>query len=138
MKEWKEYYKKSISDKPSKVLEEFFKRGLGNTMQKRAIDLGCGVGNDTTYLLKKDYYVTAVDKEKDIIEIIKNRLSDTSKLEFVIDKFENIKLNKSDLVISNFSMSFCNPKYFQRFCDEIIKNININGYFVGNFFRKRR
>ena len=44
---------------------------LDNTTMKRVIDLGCGSGNDTIYLLKKNYFVTAIDKEKDVINIIK-------------------------------------------------------------------
>ena len=138
MLNWKEYYKKTELGKSSIILEKFFEMKLDNTTLKGAIDLGCGSGNDTIYLLKKNYFVTAVDKENDVIDIIKNRISDTSKLKCIIEKFENIKLeeNQADLVVSNLSIYFCNPKCFKKFCNEFTKSISPNGYFVGNFLGK--
>ena len=88
--------------------------------------------------IEKNYYVTAVDKEKNVIDIIKNRISHTSNLKFIIEKFENIKLeeNQADLVVSNLSIYFCNPKFFKKFCNQFTKAISKNGYFVGNFLGK--
>lgn len=137
MKKWNEYYKQTISESPSKILAKYFDLGLdGNTENKRAIDLGCGVGNDTVYLLKKDYKVTAIDKESSVIDLIKIRVSDTSNLDFIIDDFENIKLSKANLIVSNLSIYFCKPQYFDRFCHEITNNIIEGGYFVGSFLGK--
>lgn len=137
MEKWNEYYKQTISEFPSKILAKYFDLGLdSNNENKIAIDLGCGVGNDTVYLLKKDYKVTAVDKESSVIDLIRSRVSDTSKLDFIIDNFENIKLNKANLIVSNLSIYFCKPQYFDRFCHEITNNIIEGGYFVGNFLGK--
>lgn len=135
---WNEFYKKTELENPSIILKKFFEMKLDNNTLKRAIDLGCGSGNDTIYLLKKNYFVTAVDKEQDVIDIIKNRISDTSNVNFIIEKFESIKLekNQSDLVVSNLSIYFCNPKYFKKFCNEFTNAISPNGYFVGNFLGK--
>ena len=138
MLKWKEFYQKTELENPSIILKKFFEMKLDNTTLKRVIDLGCGSGNDTIYLLKKNYFVTAVDKEQDVIDIIKNRISDTSNLKFIIEKFENIKLeeNQADLVVSNLSIYFCNPKFFEKFCNEFTNAISKNGYFVGNFLGK--
>ena len=137
MEKWNEYYKQTISEFPSKILAKYFDLGLdSNNENKIAIDLGCGAGNDTVYLLKKDYKVTAVDKESSVIDLIRSRVSDTSKLEFIIDNFENIELNKANLIVSNLSIYFCKTQYFDRFCHEITNNIIEGGYFVGNFLGK--
>lgn len=138
MLNWNEYYKNTKLENPSIILKKFFKMKLDNPTLKRAIDLGCGSGNDTIWLLKKNYFVTAIDKEKDVIDIIKNRVPDTSNLKFIIERFENIKLeeNQTDLVVSNLSIYFCNPKFFKKFCNEFTKAISKNGYFVGNFLGK--
>ena len=90
MLNWNKYYKITELENPSIILKKFFEMKLDNITLKRAIDLGCGSGNDTIYLLKKNYFVTAVDKEKDVIDIIKNRISDTSNLKFIIEKFCSI------------------------------------------------
>ena len=71
MLKWKEFYQKTELENPSIILKKFFEMKLDNTTLKRVIDLGCGSGNDTIYLLKKNYFVTAIDKEKDVINIIK-------------------------------------------------------------------
>lgn len=137
MEKWNEYYEKTLSNTPSKILKKFFDLNLENTMQSKvAIDLGCGAGNDTIYLLNNNYIVTAVDKEKSVIDLIKNRISDTSKLDFIITPFENLKLPKTDLIVSNLSTFFCKPEYFNSFCNEITSNITKGGYFVGNFLGK--
>lgn len=137
MEKWNEHYKKTKSEYPSGILAKYFELGLdSNKVDKTAIDLGCGAGNDTIYLLKNKYKVIAVDKEKTVISFIKNRITDTSKLEFIIEDFEKVKLKKSDLITSNLSIYFCDPQYFERLCDEIINNIVSGGYFVGNFLGK--
>ncbi len=139
MLKWNEFYKRTTLERPSLIVEKFFELGLDNTcVIKKAIDLGCGSGNDTIYLLEKNYSVIAVDKERCVIDVIKNRIKDKSKLDFIIEKFENIELNKDivDLIVSNLSMYFCNPKYFKKFCNNIIEAIVHNGYFVGNFLGK--
>lgn len=134
---WKEYYTKTITECPSKILQKYFNLKLDeNKENKIAIDLGCGAGNDTVYLLKNNYKVTAVDKEETVIDVIKNRVNDTSKLNFIINGFEEIKLHKTDLIVANLSTFFCKPEYFDRFCNEITNNIIECGYFVGNFLGK--
>ena len=55
---------------------------------------------------------------------------------FIIDNFEDIKLSKANLIVSNLSIYFCKPQYFDRFCHEITNNIIEGGYFVGNFLGK--
>ena len=137
MDNWKKYYERTTSKSPSKIIMRYFQMKLeNNNTNKKAIDLGCGSGNDTIYLLKNNYFVTAVDKEESIVDIIKSRISDTSKLDFVIENFENVKLNEADLIVANFSLYFCNPKYFKKFWNEITQNITPGGYFVGNFMGK--
>lgn len=134
MIQWSEYHKKTISKSSSLILKKFFDMGLDDDINpKTAIDLGCGSGNDTVYLIKHNYSVVAVDKEKNVIEIIKNRVPENSKLDFIIDMFGGVKLSKTNLIVANFSIPFCLPKYFSRFCKEITDNINLGGYFCRKF-----
>ena len=99
------------------------------------IDLGCGAGRDTIFLLKNNWKVTAIDKE-DTKSIIEKRLTnqEIKNFKFISQSFENIELEKNDLVVSNFSIPFCNKEYFNEFWKKIVDSINRGGYFVGNFF----
>lgn len=133
-----EYYKKTMRNGPSKLLENFWNMGLNEKISdKTAIDLGCGAGNDVLYLLHNQYQVTAVDKEGKVVDIVTKRISDSSKLRFIIEDFEKVKLPKADLMLANLSVFFCKPEYFKHFMEEVKKNIKAQGYFVRKFFRKR-
>ncbi len=131
MKDVEKYYKETISAKPSKLLQKFWNMKLSEEIvPKTAIDLGCGAGNDTIFLLNQGFCVTAVDKERKVIDIIQNRLKDLSQLNFLIEDFEKVELHKTNLILANLSLFFCEPKYFHIFMKKIINNINKNGYFI--------
>ena len=100
-----------------------------------AIDLGCGAGRDTIFLIKNGWNVTAIDRE-DTKSIIESKLNteELEKFKFICQDFENIKLNKSDLIVSNFSIPFCNKNYFNEFWNKIVYSINKGRIFCCKFF----
>ena len=126
------YYENTEEALPHKNVQKFIgmKTKVGN-----AIDLGCGMGRDTIFLIKNNWNVTAIDRE-DTKDIIKKRLDqdELKRFKFSCQNFEDIKLEKNDLVISNFSIPYCNKDFFDEFWKKIVESININGYFVGNFW----
>ena len=56
----KEFYNKTKDLIPSEILKRFFNTNETKTI-KTAMDLGCGAGKDTKYLLEKGLNVIAVD-----------------------------------------------------------------------------
>jgi SAM-dependent methyltransferase len=101
----------------------------------KAIDIGCGAGRDTKYLLKHGWSVIAIDKA-DLYDRISKYLTKEAmeRFQFSKQEFENLKLENADLIVANFSLSFCKKDKFYEMWDKIVENINENGYFVGNFF----
>lgn len=134
MKKIEEYYKNTRNTLPHKNVLEFIdsEKNIG-----KAIDIGCGAGRDTVYLIKNGWHVIAIDKEN-TKQIMTNQLNDEelNRLTFIQSEFENIKLEKNNLIIANYSIPFCNKNKFQEFWHKIIDSIEENGYFVGNFFGK--
>ena len=134
MKNSEEYYNKTKGNKPSGLLKTFFFMNFDKELkEKTAIDLGAGAGNDAKYLLEKGFKVTCIDKEEKSKEIIMSQITQNENLKFELQEFENLKLDKVDLIYSCFSLHFCNPEKFDSLMYEITENIKSNGFFVGNF-----
>ena len=128
-----EYYKKTENSKPSFFLENFINNV--NLEQKNAVDLGCGAGRNTLYLIKNGFKVLAIDKE-DTSELIAKKLNseELKRFRFKCQAFEDVEIKENNLLVANFSISFCNRNYFKTFWNKIGNSILENGYFVGNFF----
>ena len=74
MKDSEKFYNATMNKKTSALIQRFFlnkynEKLPGNT----AIDLGCGAGNDTMFLLEKGFKVIAIDQEEKVKDIIENK-----------------------------------------------------------------
>lgn len=127
------YYNNTESDKPSKALRYLIEKL--ECQPGKAIDLGCGAGNDTVYLIKNNWNVLAVDRE-DVEERIQKRLTQEQIKQFRFQRelFESIKLPECDLMVAFSSLSFCNKEKIVELWAKIKESIVPGGYFVGNFF----
>lgn len=132
MKKIEKYYNNTKNIPPNYITQKFIKLKIKPT---NAIELGCGAGRDTEYLIKNGWEVLAIDKE-DVKSIITSRLSKEEQKNFKFSKqeFENIQLEKTNLIVANFSLPFCNQNQFVKLWNQINESILKNGYFVGNFF----
>lgn len=134
MNDMKKYYENTQSILPHSNVEEFINL---KTKQGKAIDIGCGAGRDTIFLIKNGWEVISIDRE-DTSEMIFDKLNDeeSKKLQFIQQNFENIKLEKSDLLVANFSIPFCNKKLFKHFWQELTNSISKGRIFCRKFFWK--
>lgn len=126
------YYDNTANLMPSYTVKEFIKL---NVKPENAVELGCGAGRDTVYLIKNGWNVLAIDRENVESRIVeKLSKKELKKLKFSRQKFENIELEKNNLVVANFSLPFCNKVNFEDLWNKINNSLLENGYFVGNFF----
>ena len=132
-KKLERYQDNTEADIPRKHVKYFIENI--KTIPSKAIDIGCGAGNDTVYLIKNGWNVTAIDKE-DVKDRISKRLSseEMKRFEFQQQNLEDIQLKKADLIVANYSLSFCYKHGFDEMWKTIRKSICRDGYFVGNFF----
>ena len=106
----------------------------------KVLDLGCGVGNETAYLLDKGWDVWAIDCEPKAIEIMKERRdirSSSHRLVTQVAKFENLNwkiLPQFDLICACNSLPFCESQKFPSVFASIKEKIKSNGRFAGHFF----
>ena len=134
MKDWTNYQNKTYGDNVCKLLIEF----IDKYKVDNAIDLGCGSGNETVYMVKNGIQVFAIDRQLNQ-DFILNRLSDDEKklISFMESSFEDIELPKTQMLTAFFSIPFCNPNSFDELWDKIYNSIEDNGYFVGQLFGDR-
>lgn len=133
MKEIEKYYNNTEAEKPRNNVRYFIEKMKCNS--GKAIELGCGAGNDTVYLIKNNWKVLAIDREN-VEERIAKRLNDKEleKFTFQQQNFESLELEKSNLIVANYCLPFCNKNKFEELWNKIESSITNEGYFVGNFF----
>lgn len=127
MKNIEEYYDKTEMDLPHKNVKIFveLESNVGN-----AVELGCGAGRDTVYLIKNNWNVLAIDREN-VGDRIRKRLSQDELKGFKFERqdFENIKIEENNLVVANFSIPFCNKNSFNELWNKISNSILSNRLF---------
>jgi SAM-dependent methyltransferase len=130
-KSWSKYYENTKILKPSRFLTEAFKSF--NPKPGLAIDLGCGAGRDTRYLLEKGFEVKAVDKDP-VAKKHLNLLSHQHMLEFICADFKDFVFGRYDLVNAHYALPFTEKDSFCSVMNKVIGSIKPNGLFVGQLF----
>ena len=99
------FFENNSKLEPHKILVNFIQN---NPSIKTAIDLGCGAGRDTKFLVQNNIIVTAIDRV-DVTKFLYKDLTEEEKarLNFVQAKFSEIDLPKTDLIISYEALPFC-------------------------------
>lgn len=131
MKQIEKFHQNTSNAEPHKNLIDFLKE---NKITGKAIDIGCGSGRDVIELLKNNWEVIGIDSEN-TEEIIKRRLNENeiANFKFIQSKFENAELEKNDLTIAFYSLTFCNKNEFNKVWDNIKDNINQSRIFYRKF-----
>lgn len=125
------YYDNTENEMPNYTVKKFIEL---NVEPGNAVELGCGAGRDTVYLIKNSWNVLAIDREDVETRIVSKLLvEELEQFEFFKQRFEAIKLENSNLVVANFSLPFCNKNDFKKLWAKINHSILKDGYFVGNF-----
>lgn len=121
------------------ALSEFDKEELARG--HLAVDLGCGIGNDSMELMKRGWSVLAIDKQPIALKRLSHRvLTDNtiknSQLQKAVSSFEKLKLPSSILLNSSYALPFCQPDQFSKLWETITRSIQYGGRFAGHLFGK--
>ena len=78
--------------------------------RERALDLGCGAGRDTRYLLEQGFQVTAVDADANAMAILVTFPQE--RLRAVQSSFVDFAFERYDLINAHFSLPFLPREQF--------------------------
>ncbi len=102
-------------------------------------DIGCSTGKLLIDLVsqnshKKNSKYIGIDIENDMIKFAKNKQKDLSikktKLDFINDDIVTCDFEKSDLIISYFTIQFIHPKHRQALINKIFESLNWGGALI--------
>ncbi len=96
-------------------------------------DIGCSTGVLLNKLIehhsnKKNVQYIGVDIEEGMINYAQNKSS--KNIQFINDDFLNINTEKSDLIISYYTIQFVKPSVRQTLMDKIYNSLNWGGAFI--------
>ena len=126
---WEDFYKITKGRPPWPLLVQAVSL-LSNG--KYALDLGCGAGRDTRFLLEQGFSVTAVDSDPHAIALLE--VFPRDHLRVVQSSFEAFEFETYDLVNAHFALPFAPEDRFHEVFARIKLALNAGGIFVGQFF----
>ena len=136
MNNLKEFYKVTMNKPVSRLISIFFNNKYNEKLTGNiAVDLGCGTGNDTEFLISKGFKVTAIDSEKQVKDILDRKNINKTNLNVIIGDFAKIEIPRADLILANMSLFFVNDN-FDKFLKNLLERINKKGFIVANFLGK--
>ncbi len=126
---WEEFYRITKNNPPWARLVRAVSL-LGHTGE--ALDLGCGGGRDTRYLLASGFQVTAVDNEAASLAASADLPGE--RLHLVQSTFEDFTFTSYDLINAHFALPFIHKEQFSAVFTRLKTSLKPRGIFVGQFF----
>ncbi len=132
---WTDFLKATIDQPHHELLERAAARF---ERPGRALDLGCGAGRDTRFLLEAGWRVTAVDGEAEAIALLA-RLPHQDRLAAIHSTFEAFAFEPAahDLISAQYSLPFIPPPSFRPVIARLKQALRPGGVFAGQFFGDR-
>jgi tellurite methyltransferase len=133
---WDQYYKAVAGRPPREFLAKTLRRFPGPGV---AIDLGCGTGQESVFLLQHDWHVLAIDQHEAAIQTVLDSVpaDKAGYLQTRVAAFETLDLPTVDLIWAGLSLPFCPPDEFDNLWRKIGAALRPGGRFAGDFFGPR-
>jgi SAM-dependent methyltransferase len=126
---WEEFYQLTKNNPPWPRLVRAVSL-LGHAGE--ALDLGCGGGRDTRYLVACGFQVTAVDQEAAALAALADLPRE--RLHLVQSTFEEFSFTSYDLINAHFALPFTQKAQFSAVFARLKAALKPGGIFVGQLF----
>ena len=100
---------------------------------KVALDIGCGIGRDSHFLLEQGFNVHAFDSHEDAVKTCLTRFEGQKRFSISQCCFTEFDYPQCSLVIANASLFFCPDEGFEQVWTKIDSALQPGGIFCGDF-----
>lgn len=130
-----EYWKNVINDNRTDFIKdswmEKYIEEINKVEYKKAIDLGCGIGQDTKWLLDKGFDVISCDFSERALNKLAELIPNSKTMQIDIKEKLPFEDNSIGLVNANLSIHYFNMEDTIKIFNEIYRVLNKNGLFIG-------
>ncbi len=98
--------------------------------KKKVMDLGCGTGNNSLYLLEKGKNVIACDFSSEALKIVEEKLKKVKTVNFDINNKFPFKNNSFDLIIADLCLHYFSEEDTKKILLEINRVLSKGGYLL--------
>lgn len=130
----KGYWKEHIENDDLNNIEDLWINNceILENIQGKALDLGCGVGQYTKYLLDKGMDVVSGDISTEALSTLKEKIPEVKTIVLDMSKPLEFEDESFDLVFANLSIHFFNKETTINLIKEIKRILKKDGYFIGS------
>ncbi|MCF7453296.1 class I SAM-dependent methyltransferase [Vibrio sp. A1-1] len=129
--QWNEYYQKILNQPHRPNVENAV--NLLKLESKVALDIGCGIGRDSHFLLEQGFNVHAFDSHEDAVKTCLTRFEGHKRFSISQCCFTEFDYPQCSLVIANASLFFCPDEGFEQVWTKIDSALQPGGIFCGDF-----
>lgn len=126
---WTDFYQATLK-KPVHPLFHELEAFLPST-PGHALDVGCGVGNATLWLLDRGWRVTAFDPDPEALEILRERASGRAGFDGFVAPVQTAPLESVDLVVAQFCLFFLPESEFDDAWNRLLGTVRPGGLAMG-------
>lgn len=134
-KYWNEIYYNNLKESEKDFLNDIwmikYKDIICDTKNKNAIDLGCGLGQDSIWLFENGFNVVSCDFSEKATNKFKTMYPNANIMNFDIIDGLPFKPNSVGLINANLSLHYFDMNKTIEIFDEIYKILEIGGLFIG-------
>lgn len=134
-----EYWKKNLEKNKDKKLDFLddlwinkYEDIIKNIHVGKALDLGCGLGQYTKYLLDRGFDTLSADISIEALNKLKENIKNAKIIQLDMSNTLPFEDNSFDLVFANLSIHYFDEKTTQNLIKEIRRILKDGGYFIGS------
>ena len=128
---WSDNIKNNKTDFLKDNWMEKYKNEINNLEYKVAIDLGCGIGQDTKWLLDRGFDVTSCDISDIALNKLKELVPNSKTMQVDVKEKLPFDNNSIGLINANLSIHYFNMETTIKIFNEIYRVLKPNGLFIG-------